>query len=140
MNWKDAVALLPLIVLAFTSLVVMISVAVHRHHGITLGLTLAGLAAAFATLSIAAPAAPHQVTPLLIIDHYSLFYFALLIAADFPVALPDFWGLPHRRHPASSPPLLTQFKAGQCDVADANCPMTVFAPNWAAHLGRANSR
>ena len=30
--------------------------------------------------------------------------------------------------------------AGQCDVADANCPMTVFALNWAAHLGRANSR
>jgi hypothetical protein len=48
--------------------------------------------------------------------------------------------LTHRRHPASSPPLLTQFKAGQCDVADANCPMTVFALNWAAHLGGANSR
>lgn len=87
MNWTDAIAALPLLVLAFTALVLMIAVAIHRHHGVTLGLTLAGLAAAFATLWIAASAAPRQVTPLLIVDRYSLFYFGLLIAADFPVAL-----------------------------------------------------
>src|SRR5574337_1363071 len=74
-------------ILAGTSVLVMVGIAVRRSHGFTLGLTLAGLAAAFGSLSLAAPLAPRQVTSLLVIDHYSLFYFGLLIAADFAVAL-----------------------------------------------------
>jgi NADH-quinone oxidoreductase subunit N len=83
----DAIALLPLIVLAGTSVLVMVGIAVRRSHRFTLGLTLLGLAVAFGSLWIAAPLAPRQVTPLLVIDHYSLFYFGLLIAAGFAVAL-----------------------------------------------------
>lgn len=83
----DALALLPLIILAGTSVLAMVAIAVHRSHGFTLGVTLAGLAAAFGSLWIAAPLAPRQVTSLLVIDRYSLFYFGLLIAADFAVAL-----------------------------------------------------
>ncbi|HKW74664.1 MAG TPA: hypothetical protein VJN64_03995, partial [Terriglobales bacterium] len=81
MTGVDAIALLPLIILAGTSVLAMAGIAVHRRHGFTLGLTLAGLAAAFGSLWIAAPLAPRQVTSLLVIDHYSLFYFGLLIAA-----------------------------------------------------------
>ena len=87
MTGADAIALLPLIVLAGTSVLVMVGIAVRRSHRFTLGLTLAGLAAAFGSLWIAAPLAPRQVTSLLVIDHYSLFYFGLLIAADLAVAL-----------------------------------------------------
>ena len=87
MTGADAIALLPLIVLAGTSVLVMVGIAVRRSHRFTLGLTLAGLAAAFGSLWIAAPLAPRQVTPLLVIDHYALFYFGLLIAAGFAVAL-----------------------------------------------------
>jgi NADH-quinone oxidoreductase subunit N len=83
----DVITLLPLIVLAGTSVLAMVGIAVHRSHGFTLGLTLAGLSAAFGCIWIAAPLAPRQVTPLLVIDHYSLFYFGLLIAADLAVAL-----------------------------------------------------
>jgi NADH-quinone oxidoreductase subunit N len=83
----DGIALLPLIVLAGTSVLVMVGIAVRRSHRSTLGLTLAGLAAAFGSLWIAAPLAPRQVTPLLVIDHYALFYFGLLIAGGFAVAL-----------------------------------------------------
>ncbi|HEX2330410.1 MAG TPA: NADH-quinone oxidoreductase subunit N [Candidatus Angelobacter sp.] len=88
MNGTDAIALLPLILLAGTSVVVMLAIAVSRNHGLTLWLTLAGLAAAFASIWIAAaPLAPRQITSLLVIDNYSLFYFGLLIAADFAVAI-----------------------------------------------------
>jgi NADH-quinone oxidoreductase subunit N len=86
-NGTDAVALLPLILLAGTSVLVMLAIAVRRSHELTLGLTLAGLAAAFACIWIAAPLAPRQVASLLVIDNYSLFYFGLLIAADFAVAI-----------------------------------------------------
>ncbi len=87
MTGADAIALLPLIILAGTSVLAMVGIAVHRNHGFTLGLTLAGLAAAFGSLWIAAPLAPRRVTSLLVIDHYSLFYFGLLIAADLAVAV-----------------------------------------------------
>ncbi len=87
MNARDVIALLPLIVLAGTSVLVMLTIAVRRSHVFTLGLTLAGLAAAFGSLWIAAPLIPRQVTSLLVIDKYSLFYFGLLIAADVAVAI-----------------------------------------------------
>ncbi len=87
MNGADAIALLPLIVLAGTAVLVMLAIAVRRSHGFALGLTLTGLAAGFGCLWIAAPLTPRQVTSLLVIDHYSLFYFGLLIAADLAIAI-----------------------------------------------------
>lgn len=87
MNGTDAIALLPLIVVAGTSILVMLGTAVRRSHGFTLGLTLAGLVAAFGCIWLAAPLTVRQVTTLLIIDDYSLFYFGLLIAADFVVSI-----------------------------------------------------
>jgi len=86
-NGKDIIALLPLIIVAGTSVLVMLVTAVRRSHGFTLGLTLTGLAAAFACIWAAASVAPRQTTPLFVIDVYSLFYFGLLIAADFAVAI-----------------------------------------------------
>ena len=52
----DLIALLPLLIVAGTSIVVMLAVAVHRDHRLSATLTFLGLAAAFASLWIAAPA------------------------------------------------------------------------------------
>lgn len=87
MNGSDAIALLPPIVVAGTSVLVMLGTAVRRSHGFTLGLTLAGLVAAFGCIRLAAPLTVRQVTTLLVIDDYSLFYFGLLIVADFVVTI-----------------------------------------------------
>lgn len=87
MNGADAITLLPLMVVAGTSVLVMLATAVRRSHTFTLGLTLAGLAAAFWCAWPAGAMVPRQVTALLIIDDYSLFYFRLLIAAVFAVAI-----------------------------------------------------
>lgn len=87
MTRSDAIALLPLIVVAGTSMLLMLATAVRRSHGFTIALTLVGLAAAFGSIWIAAPITPCQVTTLLVIDNYSLFYFGLLIAGDIGIAL-----------------------------------------------------
>ncbi len=80
MTATDLAAILPLLVLAATVLVVMTAIAVRRHHGTTVTLTLLGMAAALATLPWAAAAAPRSVTPLLVVDRFALFYEGLIVA------------------------------------------------------------
>jgi NADH-quinone oxidoreductase subunit N len=78
----DFIVLLPVLIIAATSIVVMLAVAVRRSHAISASLTFLGLAVAFASLWIAAPVAPRQVTPLLILDRSALFYIGLIVAAS----------------------------------------------------------
>ena len=87
MNANDILALLPLLLIAGTSIVVMLGIAVKRSHAVTVALTLAGLAAAFVSISAAAPLAPRHVTSLLLIDRYALFYMGLIIASAAAVAV-----------------------------------------------------
>jgi NADH-quinone oxidoreductase subunit N len=87
MRAKDPIALLPLLIVAATSIVVMLAVAVRRRHVISASLALMGLAAAFASLWIAAPRVPLEVTPLLILDRYALFYIGLILAASMAFVL-----------------------------------------------------
>ncbi|HVB29004.1 MAG TPA: NADH-quinone oxidoreductase subunit N [Terriglobia bacterium] len=83
MNGPDIIAILPLLVLTVAAVVVMVAVCIRRSHALAVWLTLAGLAGAFASLWPAASLAPIQVTPLLVIDGYALFYMGLIIAATF---------------------------------------------------------
>jgi NADH-quinone oxidoreductase subunit N len=77
-------ALLPLLLVASTSVIVMLAAAVHRSHAVALGLTLAGLAGAFLSVFFGHL---RQVTALLVIDSYALFFMGLIVAASFTVAL-----------------------------------------------------
>jgi NADH-quinone oxidoreductase subunit N len=83
LNGTDLIAILPLLVLTAAAVVVMIAVCIRRSHLLAVWLTLAGLAGAFASLWPAASLSPIQVTPLLAIDGYALFYMGLIIAATF---------------------------------------------------------
>lgn len=87
MDTSDLIAILPLLALAGASVAVMLAIAFRRNHAAAAGLALAGLAGAFAALWPAASAAPRQVTPLLIVDSYALFYTGLIVAAAFVVVL-----------------------------------------------------
>jgi NADH-quinone oxidoreductase subunit N len=86
MNIADLSALLPLIIIAATSIVVMLVIAFSRNHKLTAVLTLAGLALAGASLAAASCVVPRRITPLFILDHYGLFYTGLIITASFVVA------------------------------------------------------
>ena len=90
MSGTDVLALLPLVVLAASTVLLMVAITIHRSHRLTLLLTLVGLAASFASLWVAAPLAPRQVTALLIVDSYALFYVGLAIAASVAIALLSF--------------------------------------------------
>ena len=68
MTFTDLTALLPIVVLATTSVALMLVIALRRSHALTAGVALAGLGAAFVSIFGAWPAAPRQVTPLLVMD------------------------------------------------------------------------
>lgn len=87
MSSADLIALLPILVLAAAIVVIMLVIAFFRNHVLAAGLTLVSLGLAFAALFVAAPWAPRQVTPLLVVDSYSLFFAGLIMAASFAVAL-----------------------------------------------------
>jgi len=87
MNTADLVALLPLLLVAGTSVLVMLEIAAWRSHWVSLGITLIGLAAAFGSLWLVVPLAPRKVMSLLILDQYALFYIGLILAATFAIAI-----------------------------------------------------
>ena len=86
MNAADMAAVLPLIIIALASVVIMLVIAFYRNHRLTAVLTLAGLAAAFVSLPFVAAMTPRSVTSLLIIDHYALYYMGLIFLAGMGVA------------------------------------------------------
>lgn len=87
MTINDLHLLLPFIIVSAASLTVMLAIAFHRSHCLTLVLTLSGLFAALASLWPLIAAAPKQVTALFIIDGFALFFMALIFVAGIGVAL-----------------------------------------------------
>lgn len=83
----EITALLPLILIASTSVLLMVAAAVRRAHGVAAAITLIGLAGTFASLWTVEPLAPVNVGPLLVIDGYALFYIGLIVAAAFLIVL-----------------------------------------------------
>jgi NADH-quinone oxidoreductase subunit N len=80
-NAADIIALLPILLISATAVVVMLSIAVKRSHALAAGLTLLGLAASFLSIFAAVPLAPRQVTFLLLVDRFALFYMGVIIAS-----------------------------------------------------------
>ena len=87
MSLPELIALLPLIIAATTVLAVMLGIAVARHHGLTLVLTVGGLCVLLAVLPLVAHQVPVMVTPLLRVDSPALFYTGLVTLAAIATAL-----------------------------------------------------
>jgi len=87
MNAAGTLAYLPLLLIVATATVVMLGIAIRRSHALTVILTLAGLAATFVSVLAVAPFVPKQLTPLLLIDRYALFYIGLITASAAVVAI-----------------------------------------------------
>src|SRR6476469_1752991 len=84
---SNLMALSPLILLAGSAVVVMLASAFYRHPRPVMMLTLAGLVLSFASLFLFRGIASRQVTALLVLDHYALFFIGLIVAATFVVAV-----------------------------------------------------
>jgi NADH-quinone oxidoreductase subunit N len=87
MTPADFIAIAPLIITAATAVAVMLAIAIHRAHAFAAALSCLGLAAAMLSIGPAWSAAPRSVTTLLVVDHYGLFYIALLLAGSFVVVI-----------------------------------------------------
>lgn len=87
MHGLDYLAILPLMITGGTAIIVLIAIAIHRSHALAALITLAGFCASFATLWSVASIVPRQVTPLLIVDRYGVFYLGLMLGAAIFVTL-----------------------------------------------------
>lgn len=86
MSASGLIALLPIIIIAAASVILIAVTAFYREHKVIVLLTLAGLASALFSICVFRPG-PRIVTPLIIIDGYSLFYMGLIFSAAIAVTL-----------------------------------------------------
>ncbi len=87
MTGADFIALLPLLILGGAPVLILFILAFHRSHAVTWALTLVSLALSLAALPVAATHVPRNVTALLVVDGYALFYAGLISAAALAVTL-----------------------------------------------------
>jgi NADH-quinone oxidoreductase subunit N len=84
-------------VLGGTVTIVMLAIAFCRNHRLTALLSVLGLVLCLIAIWPASDVAPRQVTPLLVIDRYALFYMGLIFAAGIAVLLLSYGYLAARR-------------------------------------------
>lgn len=87
MTVRDLTAILPLLILSAAPVAVMLAITVRRSHAVSFALSTGAVAAALLSLPPAASSAPRQVTPLLVVDAYALFFMALILLAGLTVLL-----------------------------------------------------
>lgn len=87
MNLTDLIVLSPLLILAVTPVAILVVLAFKRNHLLTAALTLLGLLVSFIAVYAVASAAPLQITPLILIDRFALFFIGLLVLTAAAVAL-----------------------------------------------------
>jgi len=90
MTVSGLISLLPALVLSASIVILMLVAAFRRDHRLTFALTLLGLAAALASLPVAARGLPVGVTPLLIVDGFAIFYIGLILATSLIVTVISF--------------------------------------------------
>ncbi|EIS55190.1 NADH-quinone oxidoreductase subunit N, partial [Yersinia pestis PY-61] len=92
--------MLPLLIVGLTVVVVMLSIAWRRDHFINATLTVIGLNLALLSLYFVGQVGPMDVTPLMRVDGYSMFYTGLVIIASLATstfAYPWLVGYPDNR-------------------------------------------
>lgn len=88
LTFETFLPLLPVGILAATTVVVMLAIAFVRHHWWNAALSIAGLNFALASVIglVLFGAKPAAVTPLLIVDNFAYFYMALILVAALACA------------------------------------------------------
>ena len=91
------IALLPLLGIAGTSIVLMSAIAIRRDRWWTISITVFGLAISLGLVFVSRRVVPCDVTSLLRVDSFALFFVALIISAAIIVALLAFEYLDRRQ-------------------------------------------
>lgn len=90
MTFNDLIPLLPLLIVSTTAVVAMLLIAIRRNYVATAAVSITGLLVAAITAVIMMPGTNEQVTPLLVIDQYSLFFTAVICALAMFIAIFSF--------------------------------------------------
>jgi len=88
MTRPPLLALAPILIVSATAVIVMLAIAVRRHHGWVAAVSIAGLALALAStaLLLSGSTLPRAYGPLLIVDPFACFYMAMILIAGLATA------------------------------------------------------
>lgn len=87
MTAQQLLLLLPIILVTATAVLTMLMVAVKRYHALSCTITTFGLILSLLSLIIVVPLGSQEVTPLLRVDGFSLFFTALILLSGLAVTL-----------------------------------------------------
>lgn len=87
MTGAQLLLLLPIILVTATAVLTMLMVAVKRRHALSCVISAVGLILSLLSLIIVAPLAPAEVTPLLRVDAFSIFFTALILISGLAITL-----------------------------------------------------
>ncbi len=90
MTFNDLLPLMPLLIVSATAVIAMLLIGIRRNYLLTGTIAIGGLLIAAVVAAMLMPGTNQQVTPLLIIDPYSLFFTAVICAAAMFVAVLSF--------------------------------------------------
>ena len=91
----DLLPLLPLLLVTGTVVAAMVMVGLRRHYGLNFAITVTGLLLAAIAAALLLPSVSRQVTPLLLIDQYSLFFTVVICCGALGIALLSYSYLYH---------------------------------------------
>ncbi len=87
MSAANFIALSPFIIGALSVATIMLGISIRRNHASTAAAAIASLAAMLVCIPFAAGVVPQQITPLVVIDAYALFWLALIFGAGMATAI-----------------------------------------------------
>ncbi len=87
MTLSDLLPLMPLLLVTGTAVLAMIVVGIQRHYTLTVVVTITGLLIATIVAAMMMSFTNQQVTPLLVIDQYSLFFTVITCASAMFIAI-----------------------------------------------------
>ncbi|MGL9769420.1 MAG: NADH-quinone oxidoreductase subunit NuoN [Sodalis sp. (in: enterobacteria)] len=86
-TFQQLIALLPLLIIGLTVVVLMLCIAWRRNHFINITLTIIGLSLALLSLWFVHQNGPMDVTPLICVDGFAVFYTGLVVVASLATTM-----------------------------------------------------
>ena len=90
LTFSDFLPLMPLIIVTSTVVLAMAAIGIRRSYILTVGVTVTGLLLAAIVAAVIMPYTNKQVSPLMIIDQYSLFFTVIICVAAMFIAIFSF--------------------------------------------------
>jgi NADH-quinone oxidoreductase subunit N len=96
MSAYNIIQIMPLLIVAVAAIAAMLAIAFKRSHRLVYLLATGGIIYSWLTIPLVFSQSPllHQITPLLIMDNYALFFMGLLLAASAAVIVLSYGYLP----------------------------------------------